>query len=154
MDRTLFVNGRYGANPTKIDYPIASSTMNDVIRKITALRLFFPDLSIVATAHVKFKQNKSGKLLNDLCLPGRSKENVVRAFSNVWLFFTEEQDGTAHHIIQTQPDRYNDLLRSSKRFRAAIEMEEDITEIEGQIGGFPKILGKLKGKVIPLKKRR
>lgn len=112
MDRTQYLNGRYGKHPEQADWTAQMITIQNVFRTLAAMNKLF-----VATAHEEWKQDDlSKKVYCQPVMTGRLRIRIPLLFSNMFRCFAEADDkGDSHWFIQTVADRQHDYMRTSIR---------------------------------------
>jgi GTPase SAR1 family protein len=122
MDRTLYLNGRYGDLEDRADYRVVGSKLSDIFNAISGL-----PINVYCTGHIRaFQDDKTQKIITQINLPGKSREVLPLMFTNVWLSKTEEdEDGKVRYMVRTKPE-----TRGFQDIRSCIqglETEEDVT---------------------------
>jgi len=121
MDRTLWLNGRYGDVEDISDYRVVGSKLTDVFNSITSL-----PCHIFATGHLNTYQNdKTKKITTEIYLPGKARNIVPLMMTNVWMTKVEEQDGEMRYYVRTRPDPRG--LVDIRCCFSNLEIEEDVT---------------------------
>jgi|SRR5262245_247277 len=101
MDRTLWLNGRYGDIEDISDYRVVGSKLTDVFNSVTSL-----PCNIFATGHLNTYQNdKTKKVTTEIYLPGKARNIIPLMMTNVWMTKTEEDDdGKMRYFVRTKPE--------------------------------------------------
>lgn len=122
MDRILWLNKRLGKHPEMADWTATMNSIVNVLRTLTSIQ----GKVIYVTAHLDMaKDEVTGKIQNQLNLIGKLKSKLPLLFSDVWLFYADQdREKKTRFYIQTQQDRYNPFLRCSIR---NCETVEDVT---------------------------
>lgn len=122
MDRTLYLNGRYGDLEDRSDYRVVGSKLTNLFNAISGM-----PINVYCTGHVRsFQDEKTQKIMVQVALPGSSREILPLMFTNVWQSkAVEDEDGNIRYKVRTKPEP-----RGFQDIRSCIqdlETEEDVT---------------------------
>lgn len=120
MDRIQWLNNRFGKHPEMADNTAVMGTFLNIMRTFTAM----PQVCYL-TAHIEYRQDASGSgpMINQMSLLGRLRNRIPSLFSDIWLAFADHDEKGQHYILQTESDRVNPYLRSSRN----MNFEEEVT---------------------------
>ena len=141
MDRTLYLNGRFGDVEDISDYRVVGSKLTDVFNSITSL-----PCHIFATGHTNvYTNDKTKKVTTEIYLPGKARNIVPLMMSNVWFTKVEEVDGRLRYFVRTKPDPRG--LVDIRCCFNNLEAEEDVTidsfsKLEPGKGGLGALLAR------------
>lgn len=122
MDRTLFINNRYGGTEEIADYKIVGSKLAEVFGGITGA-----PINIFCTAHLSvYQDEKTKKIETELYLPGRARTILPLQFTDVFQAVTKDDDkkGTIYEV-RTKPDPKG--LQDIRTSIPGLETFEDVT---------------------------
>jgi GTPase SAR1 family protein len=122
MDRTLYLNGRYGDLEDRSDYRVVGSKLAHIFNAISGM-----SINVYCTGHIRaFQDEKTQKVTTEISLPGSARQSLPLMFTNVWLAKTKENDdGDVRYFMRTKPE-----TRGFQDIRSCIqdlETEEDVT---------------------------
>jgi len=101
MQRTLYINNRYGQIEDLSDYRCVGSKMSDLFASILS-----EDVNIFCTGHItSYQDEKTKKVSTELKLAGSAKINLPLAFTNIWLASSQSEGDKRKFVIQTIPEK-------------------------------------------------
>lgn len=130
MDRTLYLNGRFGDIEDISDYRVVGSKLTDVFNSLTSL-----PCHLYATGHLNTYQNdKTKKVTTEIYLPGKARNIIPLMMTNVWMTKTEDtDDGRLRYYVRTKPEPRG--LVDIRCCYPDLEVVEDVT-----IDSFEKLI--------------
>jgi GTPase SAR1 family protein len=122
MDRTLYLNGRFGDLEDISDYRVVGSKLTDVFNSITSL-----PCHVYCTGHINvYQSDKTKKVTTEIWLPGKARNILPLMMTNVWLSKCEENsDGELRYYVRTKPEPRG--LLDIRTCIPNLDTEEDVT---------------------------